>query len=143
MTDTRSEPSSQIAFQLREGPPRSIEVTELLSLTEAERLLHFLKQRQQRFALYDPLYPSDPGAYFSYSPENAVEGVWQMTLGNHGWSGGIYQIGEQTLCLQLSNLAAKRMLTTIEIEGVTLFSYALESVSKNSEINQRLRELHG
>jgi hypothetical protein len=50
-----------------------------------------LLKQEVEFAFFDATYApsSDSGAYFSYSPSNSV---WRMTFGNHGWSGGIYEI---------------------------------------------------
>ncbi len=56
-------------------------------------LLEFLKSHKLSIEFFDCLYPSpsDPGAYFSYS---SLKNSWEITLGNHGWSGGIYKIDE-------------------------------------------------
>jgi len=94
------------------------------------------------FGLYDALYPSlsDPGAYLSYRPSN---GTWKMTLGNHGWSGGIYDIEPSTICSQLKNLHDKGLLKGLGLDGVCFFShYALESQEKSRAMNERLRQIH-
>lgn len=94
------------------------------------------------FAFYDATYPSpsDPGAYFSYSPMN---GVWRMTLGNHGWSGGIYMVEAAVVSTQLRSLYSKGALDPLDLEKVCFFShYEPEPQSKNEAMNRKLRELH-
>ena len=103
-----------------------------------------MEKSGQEFALYDESYPSpsDPGAYFSYSP-NSAQGVWRMTLGNHGWSGGIYEIEERTICCQLKNLISKRRIDSIQIDKVCFFShYQLEGSSSSSKMNTTLMAIH-
>lgn len=107
---------------------------------------HFLAAMMKgglEFSLYDALYPSpsDPGAYLSYRP---IGGTWKMTLGNHGWSGGIYDIEPAAICRQLKNLHDKGLLTGLRLEGVCFFShYALESQEKSRAMNERLYQIHG
>ncbi|MGP0019871.1 MAG: hypothetical protein ACLPHP_14975 [Candidatus Sulfotelmatobacter sp.] len=94
------------------------------------------------FAFYDVRYPSpsDPGAYFKYSPMN---GVWRMTLGNHGWSGGIYEIESEVLINQLQNLHKAGVLKSLDIEKVYFSShYQPESAEKNDAMNTLLRKIH-
>jgi hypothetical protein len=94
------------------------------------------------FSLYDPKYPSpsDPGAYLSYSPKN---GAWLMTLGNHGWSGGIYTVDTTTISRQLYNLYATGHLTSLGLDQVCFFKhYQRESAEKNIQMNRRLQEIH-
>lgn len=96
-----------------------------------------------KFSFYDPMYPSpsDPGAYLSYSPTN---GVWRMTLGNHGWSGGIYEVEATAISSQLWSLYSKRALEPLHLENVGFAShYETEPQSKNEVMNRKLRELHG
>jgi hypothetical protein len=107
------------------------------------QLLGWLSQESIEFALFDALYPqvSDPGAYLSYRPMGEV---WQMTLGNHGWTGGIYQVEPKVVCQQLANLYAKRELAEISLEKVAFFAhYSLESTEDNAEMSRRLCEIHG
>jgi hypothetical protein len=105
-------------------------------------LLALLMQRGLEFAFYDPDYPSmsDPGAHFSYSPRN---GKWRMTLGNHGWSGGIYEIDPSVLAGQLHDLYSKGLMKSLELERVAFFAhYQPESASNNKAMNKELRKLH-
>ena len=93
-----------------DGPPgREIVFDEGLSEKTFFRFLATMMEGGLEFTFYDPLYPSpsDPGAYLSYRPNN---GTWKMTLGNHGWSGGIYEIEPSTICRQLKNLHDKGLL---------------------------------
>jgi hypothetical protein len=94
------------------------------------------------FSVYDALYPSpsDPGAYFSYRPER---GVWRMTLGNHGWSGGIYEIEAAVVAQQLAHLHRLGLLESLGLDRVCFFShYAPLSVPEHRQMNQRMREIH-
>lgn len=131
-------------IHVQEGPPRRrLCFDQGLTGDAFAQLLAWLMQADIEFALFDPLYPSpsDPGAYLSYRP---VNGVWRMTLGNHGWTGGIYEIEMAIVCQQLSNLHAKGQLGEITVEEVAFFShYELRSVEANAEMNQRLCDIHG
>lgn len=74
-------------------------------------LLVILRNNKIAFAIYDSLYPSsgDPGAYLDYSQEkNEKANSWSMTLGNHGWTGGIYTIDEYIMARQILNLVQKK-----------------------------------
>ena len=105
-------------------------------------LLNAMMREGMEFSLYDPKYPSpsDPGAYLSYSPQN---GAWLMTLGNHGWSGGIYNIEGTTISRQLYNLYATDHLTPLGLDRVCFFKhYQPESIEKNEQMNRRLQEIH-
>jgi hypothetical protein len=105
-------------------------------------LLQAMLESNTEFRFFDPLYPSmsDPGAYVSYSPG---KGAWRMTMGNHGWSGGIYEIQAQVVCNQLHSLRARGLLKTIDLEQVYFGSHdAPESLSTNEEMNRRLLEIH-
>lgn len=104
--------------------------------------LNALMREGIEFNFYDPKYPSpsDPGAYLSYSPQN---GEWLMTLGNHGWSGGIYNIETTTISRQLYNLYALGRLTSVGLDRVCFFKhYQPESVEKNEQMNWLLQEIH-
>jgi hypothetical protein len=116
-----------------------------VSVSTLEQLLRVMKENGQEFAFYDEDYPSpsDPGAYFSYSPKNSAQGVWRMTLGNHGWSGGIYEIEERTICCQLKNLVSRKRLDSIQIDNVCFFShYQLEEDSSSSKMNTKIMTIH-
>ena len=104
--------------------------------------LNTMMREGMEFSLYDPQYPSpsDPGAYLSYSPQN---GAWLMTLGNHGWSGGIYNIETTIISRQLFSLYATGRLTPLGLDRVCFFKhYKPESVEKNEQMNWRLQEIH-
>lgn len=104
--------------------------------------LNTMMRKSMEFSLYDPQYPSpsDPGAYLSYSPQN---GAWLMTLGNHGWSGGIYNIETIIISRQLFSLYATGRLTPLGLDRVCFFKhYKPESVEKNEQMNRRLQEIH-
>ena len=105
--------------------------------------LEAMLQEGLEFAMYDPSYPSpsDPGAYLSYSPSN---GEWRMTLGNHGWTGGIYTVAAAVIAKQLFSLYAQKVLDPLDLDGVAFFkSMAPKSSADNAEINARLTRLHG
>ncbi len=105
-------------------------------------LLTALMRERIEFSLHDPLYPSpsDPGAYMSYSPQEAR---WLMTLGNHGWSGGIYHVRPATLLRQICNLHALGRLPSLGLDRVGFLGhYRHESAEANDEMNRRLLELH-
>src|SRR6476659_738066 len=82
-------------------------------------LLQVLRECDEDFGFFDERYPSpsDPGAYFSYSPSETA-GQWRMTLGNHGWTGGIYEIDDGTIRRQLKDLVARKRLRSIEVGDV-------------------------
>ncbi|MDP5148343.1 hypothetical protein ORI98_18070, partial [Shewanella sp. ULN5] len=120
------------------------EVSLLGGITESDiyELLSTLKVNNVEMAFYDPCYPSpsDPGAYFNYSSKT---GSWKMTLGNHGWSGGIYQINDVVLKAQLLSLTSKSKLSNLKLSNKCFGSqYAPESNEKNIKINKLLLELH-
>ena len=98
------------------------------------------------FALFDSYYPSpsDPGAYLSYSQEqNETENAWSMTLGNHGWSGGIYTITENNIALQIYNLVRNNLIDSIEIDKVIFSShYEKEDIDRNRNKNALLYGIH-
>lgn len=113
-----------------------------LSLDAFASLLSSMMENGTEFAFFDTDYPSpsDPGAYFNYSPRG---GEWRMSLGNHGWSGGIYVIETEVVCRQLQKLNSKGALEALTIDGV-LFArhYKPETPLQNQEMNARLKEIH-
>lgn len=122
---------------------RAVPLGENINEDVIKYLLEEMKMSGIEFCFYDPEFPSpsDPGAYFSYSPSS---GLWRMTLGNHGWSGGIYIIGDQALLTQLQNLHFLGLLKLLELEGVCFFShYASETDIKNKEMNDLILQIHG
>lgn len=73
---------------------RYVRIQSNVKSDELLQLLRTLEKHKNPFYFHDPLYPSisDPGGYFSYSQEGSnSKAYWSMTLGNHGWSGGIYK----------------------------------------------------
>jgi len=123
-----------------------IKVSTQFDPDKLEDLMKFLRNYKIDFSIYDELYPSmsDPGAYISYSYTNMQNGSkWKMTLGNHGWSGGIYEIDENTILTQLNNLFLHNKLKEIQIEGVSLFQhYKMKSEFDSKEENERLITIH-
>jgi hypothetical protein len=67
-----------------------------------------------------------------------------MTFGNHGWSGGIYEIDDRTICCQLKDLVTNKLIQHIKLDRVYFFShYQLESASENRAMNNQLLAIHG
>ncbi len=125
---------------------RKIEFPGPLSSFALTEMLQVLKDNDAEFALYDEQYPSmsDPGAYFRDSSADAPAGKWRMTFGNHGWSGGIYEIDDMTICRQLMDLVTLGLLQSIEIDGVVFFShYQLKSAEQSTAMNEKLLAIHG
>ena len=97
-----------------------------------------MMQDGTEFSLFDPKYPS--GAYLSYSPKNRA---WLMTLGNHGWSGGIYNIRPKIVSRQLYDLYVSDRLEPLGLDGVYFFKhYQPKSVETNEEMNRQLENIH-
>jgi hypothetical protein len=133
-------------LRLVDAEIRRIEFPGPVSDPTLRELLQVLKDNDAEFALYDERYPSasDPGAYFSYSPTGAPVGKWRMTFGNHGWSGGIYEIDDNTICCQLMGLVARGLLKSIELDRVCFFShYPLERASRSKAMDKELLAIHG
>jgi hypothetical protein len=113
---------------------------------EVSEILKILHEEQFEIAFHDTVHPtlSDPGAYFSYSIEKSKdEKNWSMTYGNHGWSGGIYQIRDFTLSKQIISLIKKEKLNRIQISDVVFFSnYDLQSEDESKKKNSEIQEMH-
>lgn len=123
---------------------KAIALNPNVSLATINQLLSLLHQHQISFSFYDALYPSvsDPGAYFKYQP-TATPLTFLLTLANHGWSGGIYEITEITIAQQLFNLIGQNHLHSISIDKVKLFSrHPLQDVAQNLKQNQLIYKLH-
>lgn len=108
-------------------------------------VLNELKETGKAFEIYDPYYPSpsDPGAYMGYLYQGSDAQSFDMTLGNHGWSGGIYQINEDLIVNQFLHIARTHNGLRIKIEKAQFFSHhAKESVSNNKKMNTMLAEIH-
>jgi len=125
---------------------RYIHLSQNTTLESIKSLLQLLKMNKIPFEIYDKLYyPStDPGAYLTYSQEkNMSPDCWSMTLGNHGWTGGIFTIDENIIASQLENLLKKGLIQEIRIEKIAFFShYDFVKSDKNIEMNMRLAKLH-
>lgn len=105
-------------------------------------LIALMQQDSLEFGLFDPRYPSpsDPGAYFKYRPNVSS---WQMTLGNHGWSGGIYSITPALIAKQLYSLYHAKLLEPLNLDKVYFSAhYAIESESKNKAMIELLERIH-
>lgn len=125
---------------------RYVKFLKLITHESLEQLLYILKTNNLSFHFYDVFYPSmsDPGAYLSYSQEkNETKNCWSMTLGNHGWSGGIYHINESTIIIQLGNLVNRKVLNEIKIDNVAFFShYNIVGSQLNDTENNKILEIH-
>jgi hypothetical protein len=119
---------------------------EKIAVEDIEKLLNIFVKYKHSFHFYDALYPSpsDPGAYVSYEKvetENATQ--WRMSLGNHGWSGGIYLIDNQVFVTQLSNLLNKELLKEIGIEKTGWASHkAVVEGDRNDKENKKILDIH-
>lgn len=113
-----------------------IEIKKETTFENIVELLRILKRNNIAFSFYDSYYPSpsDPGAYLDYSQEkNETESAWSMTLGNHGWSGGVYTITEKVIARQIYNLLENNQIDSIRIDNVKIFSHYDK---KNSDYNK-------
>ncbi|GAB5523199.1 MAG: hypothetical protein Roseis2KO_10710 [Roseivirga sp.] len=113
---------------------------------EVSELLKTLHQEKLEITFHDTVHPtlSDPGSYFSYSTNKSKDqGHWSMTYGNHGWSGGIYQIRGFTLAKQIVNLIKKEKLDRIQISNVTFFShFGVKSDEESKAKDAEIQEMH-
>ena len=97
----------------RENGIEYVYIDKLAGTDEVKELLQILRTEKYQIAFHDNVHTtiSDPGAYFSYSTEKSVDdNHWSMTYGNHGWSGGIYQIRDFVLAKQIISLIKKEEL---------------------------------
>lgn len=119
----------------------AIAIDQNLQIETVRILLQILRENKVAFALYDSFYPSasDPGAYFDYSPEQNVDNsTWSMTLGNHGWTGGVYSIEENVIANQIHNLIKHKQIDSIRIDDVKIFSHYGKKIA---ELNVKQNEL--
>jgi hypothetical protein len=66
-----------------------------------------------------------------------------MTYGNHGWSGGIYNIKTETVSQQIYNLVSNGALNKIQITDVRFFShYKIEEKQKSDKKNDEIYFMH-
>ncbi len=121
-------------------------IDKLVGTDDIKDLLNVLKSEKYQIAFHDNVHPtvSDPGAYFSYSSEKSIDdNHWSMTYGNHGWSGGIYQIRDFILARQIISLIKKEELTRIQISDVIFFShYDLKSEDDSKMKGSEIDEMH-
>lgn len=114
---------------------------DLTSISKLDDLFEIFEKHRFKFDLFDMQYPkiSDEGAYFSYS----FDKVWKMTLGNHGWSGGMYTIDKKVIINQLKNLIMLENKIELRIRNVDFFKQFTEkSDSENLDMNRKLQEIH-
>lgn len=128
---------------------RYIVFQENISMKSIEALLELLRKYAMEFSFYDQRYPiasddSDPGAYVSYSQKkNTTDRVWNMTMGNHGWSGGIYQIDESTVAVQLKDLLDLKLIHEVKIDRVVFYDhYKLMTAEKSKQENLKIVKRH-
>lgn len=123
-----------------------IEINPETTLNSINKLLELIRTNNLSFFIFDKLYPSlsDPGAFLNYSQDqNEVENCWSMTLGNHGWSGGIYTIHENAISIQIHNLIMQKEIKGIQIDNSFFFSqYDKVSLSQNENENTLIYKIH-
>ena len=118
-----------------------VEISNEATIASIAELLRVLRKYNIAFAFYDSYYPSpsDPGAYLDYSQEkNETEDSWSMTLGNHGWTGGIYTITENNIVRQIHNLIKNKQIDSVRIDNVKIFSHYDK---QNSDYNKNQNAL--
>lgn len=132
---------------IRDNNINYVSIDKFVGTDDIKNLLKVLKSEKYQIAFHDNVHPtiSDPGAYFSYSSEKSKDDYhWSMTYGNHGWSGGIYQIRDFTLARQLLSLIKKEELTQIQISDVIFFSnYDLKSEDESKKKASEISDMHG
>jgi hypothetical protein len=123
-----------------------IEIKKETTFENIFELLQILRKNNIAFSFYDSYYPSpsDPGAYLDYSQEkNEKDNAWSMTLGNHGWTGGIYTITENNITRQIHNLLKNNQIDSIKIDNVKIFShYDKENRDNNENQNALIYGIH-
>ena len=66
-----------------------------------------------------------------------------MTLGNHGWSGGIYEIRSSIAARQLYSLYVSGQLRPLDLDGVCFFKHHKpQGEAANEKMNKLLEEIH-
>ncbi|NND77829.1 MAG: VanZ family protein [Flavobacteriales bacterium] len=125
---------------------KHIKIDRSITTLEITKLLDLLWKESAGINFHDIIHPqlSDPGAYFFYSSKNCPDKrTWKLTLGNHGWSGGMYLIKTSTLAQQLNNLIKRSKISSIEFGDVTFFSsLTYKGEEKSEEMNRKLMEMH-
>jgi hypothetical protein len=125
---------------------RIIKISNRTNLETIRQLLKTLRFHKVAFSLFDHLYPSpsDPGASIDYSQElNDSENSWSMTLGNHGWTGGIYTINDNNISIQIKNLTKQKLIDGLRIDNVKIFNhYDKENIDYNRNQNALIYGIH-
>jgi phenylalanyl-tRNA synthetase alpha subunit len=87
---------------------------------------------------------SDPGGYFYYTQEqNELKKYWNMTVANHGWSGGIYKIEERNIVCQIIDLLEQKHINSIQInKSQNLAQYEKVNIDRSRNENAFLFTLH-
>lgn len=123
-----------------------IYIDKLVGTNHIMELLNVLNIEKIQIAFYDNVHPtiSDPGAYFSYSSLKSKDDFhWSMTYGNHGWSGGIYQIRDFVLASQIISLIKKEELTRVQISDVVFFShYDVKAIAESKKKESEIKDMH-
>jgi len=117
-----------------------------ISEFEIDNTFNSIRESKGIFEIYDSFYPSpsDPGAYICYANYDYRTNTWEMTLGNHGWSGGIYRVENNVIVNQLLHLSSVENKIELITKELVFFShYDTESVEKNAEMNLMLAKIHG
>ncbi|MEO4006677.1 hypothetical protein [Flavobacterium sp. CAU 1735] len=132
-----------------QGDKHWIELNEQMNMETIQLLLKTLRTHKIPFSVFDEMIYSwdddhDRGAYITYSQDqNDKENSWSMTLGNQGWSGGIYTITEQNIALQLWHLVQEKSIDSITIKNVAFFGhYDKEDLDSNQYMNTLLYSTH-
>lgn len=113
---------------------------------DISKLLKLLHEEKMEIFFHDTVHPtySDPGAYFSYSTKKSKNKEhWSMTYGNHGWSGGIYQINDFVVAQQILSLIKKDQMDKIQISNVGFFDdLPLKSEEESEKKSSEIAEMH-
>ena len=123
-----------------------IAIDQNIQIEAVKALVQLLRENKVAFTIYDSLYPSptDPGAYIDYSHEKGDNtDTWSMTLGNHGWTGGIYSIKENVIANQIYNLIKHKQIDSIRIDNVKIYAhYGKKTGELNEKQNDLLSKIH-
>lgn len=143
MIDLHHIPGTKVILS---GAKKNLKIDEDVTEEQLQNLLNILRTHCIDFEIHDPEFPSisDPGAYISYSQQkNNKPGYWSMTMGNHGWTLGIFSITETTILQQLKNLTQKKLLKEIQIETSCFFYHKeIQPEYQSTEMENRLLMIH-
>jgi len=124
---------------------RGLVLPKPLNPTEANKIIDLIKSENWNFKIFDELYPSpsDLGGYLTYSRTKAADNdQWAMSIGNHGWGGGTYQIKETVIVQQICHLAQHGYITCIDLDDKPIMNYPVKTANQSNEMNLRLDNLH-